>query len=491
LKRLGYRVAIVHVILFFLLIGALSIDSFSLERLSGSRDLGFHMDYPVGWNLSCRGTSVSGNLTMVDPCSKILVLWVRDPGIAPDVILDSIEDAYDEGEVRVVSSERDVVRISGLEAVYMDLDYELKGSKSRKRFICWNSSDSDRLFVAAMSSCKWDETAPLFDQMIASFRDESRVEQLRLSFSSDLGAKGQAWAILLGDLLSSYHYLDSQTLPPRSVNVKAMHLLNPENGSYQLSSSEDISADPPVTAARRAAVVLQILRKDGYNVRLVQSGGQIRLAAEDPEGAWRAVSINPADPDREIGVLVDKASLGLVYDSIEELEGANQMDLGPVEEGQLVQEDCESSRYVELERPEKIDSAWQEELQEILQGYGYGENYQENVFDCSDTAQICCELLQSRGYDARLMMGWEGHSLGKHLWVVVSYPDEPETYVAVETANVDGDRKLVNLGKIAEDRGYFEGIMYNSSAQFTRLHAEEGLSGNEIRFDQIRIGQAS
>ncbi|NPV62012.1 MAG: hypothetical protein HPY61_05170 [Methanotrichaceae archaeon] len=473
------RVAVVHVLLFILLINAVSSNSLSLEPLSESRDLGFSVDCPGQWDISSRGTAVSGNLSVEDPCSKMLISWLRDPGIGPDIILDSIEDAYDEGEVQVVSSERGQMRIGGLEAVYMDLGYEFKSSKSRKRFICWNSSASDRLFVAALSSCNWDETAPIFDVTVASFLDEGRAEQLR--FYSGLDVKDRAWSILLGDLLSSYHYLDPQTLPPRSVSVRVMHLLNPENGSYRLYSSEDISADLPVAAAARAAVVLQILRKEGYNAGLLQSGGQIRLAVEDPAGAWRAVSLNPADPDREMGVLMDRASRGLAYDSIEELEEANRMDLGPIDESQMVQKDCESSRYVELKRPEKIDSAWQQELQDILQGYGYGENYQENSFDCSDTAQICCELLQSRGYDARLMMGWEGHPLGKHLWVVVSYPDEPGTYLAVETANVDGDRKLVNLGKIVEDRGYFEGIMYNSRAQFSRLHAEEGLSSNEIR----------
>jgi hypothetical protein len=33
----------------------------------------------------------------------------------------------------------------------------------------------------------------------------------------------------------------------------------------------------------------------------------------------------------------------------------------------------------------------------------------------------------------------------------------------------------VHLGKIVNDSDYFQGIMYNSSAQFSRMHPEEGI----------------
>jgi hypothetical protein len=61
------------------------------------------------------------------------------------------------------------------------------------------------------------------------------------------------------------------------------------------------------------------------------------------------------------------------------------------------------------------------------------------------------------------------------MWVVVKYPNEADRYVAVETANTDPSKKLVHLGKIVEDSDYFKGIMYNSSAQFSGMHPEEGM----------------
>jgi hypothetical protein len=477
-KQARYCIAILYLLLFFLLLHAVCLSALSLERQRDFQGLDFYFDCLADWDVSGRGTSVSGNLSMEGPCSKISVFWARDPGIDPEIILDSIEDAYEEGDVRVVSAERGKAMLGDINAISLDLDYEFKGCKSKKRFISWNSSASDRLFVATLSTCRWEEDAPLFDRTVASFQDEGQGGQMKLN--SNFVNQDPVWSLLLGDLLSSYHYLDSQTLPPRSVKVLVEHVLIPENGSLQMYSSETLSADPPVTAAKRAAVLLQILQQEGYTTRLVQRSGQIRLAVEDPSDTWRAVSLNPADPDMEIGVLLDGASQGIAYDSIKELEEANRIDISPIEEDKLVQKDCDTSSYVELKRPTGIDTEWQQELQDILEGFEYEEKYQENVFDCSNTAQICCELLQSREYDARLMMGWEGHPLGKHLWVVVSYPDEAGTYVAVETANTDGGKRLVNLGKIAEDLGYFEGIMYDSSAQFSRLHAEEGINVKDI-----------
>jgi len=58
---------------------------------------------------------------------------------------------------------------------------------------------------------------------------------------------------------------------------------------------------------------------------------------------------------------------------------------------------------------------------------------------------------------------------------VVRYPYEVDGYVAVETANTDEKKRLVHLGKVVTDAAYLEGVMYNSSAQFSRLHPVEGM----------------
>lgn len=462
---------IVISLLLFTLLYAVSANALPLESQEDYPDLDIHFDRPAELDLSAAGNPISGNLSMEGSCSHISVAWIRDPGIDPGSILETIKNAYNAGEVKTISSQRDEKVLAGFKASCMDLEYEFKEIKSKKRFWAWNSSSSDRLFLASFSTCRWENAEEMFDQTMVSFRDTAEKEPLKISS----GMKDRLWSLLLGDLLSSYHYRDSQLLPPQSADVQAKHLLSPRNGTYQLDSSESISADPPRVAAVRAAAVLAILRREGYTARLVQRGGQIRLGVQEPSGKWRAVSVNPSRPDRAIGVLLEEPFQGLAYDSIEDWEEENGSDAGPIEEAKLVQKDCDPSRYVELNRPKEINSTWQQELQSILDSYEYPEKYQKDVFDCSDTAQICCELLESKGYDARLMMAWEEHPLGNHLWVVVSYPDQAGTNVTVETAITNGDQELIHLGKITAEDNYLKGIMYNSSKHFSRLHPEESI----------------
>ena len=73
------------------------------------------------------------------------------------------------------------------------------------------------------------------------------------------------------------------------------------------------------------------------------------------------------------------------------------------------------------------------------------------------------------------MLSYKGHPLEEHMWVVVEAPNEKGRYVAIETANVDENKRLVNLGRVVSDEAYFRGIMYNTSEQFSRLHPEEGI----------------
>ncbi len=126
------------------------------------------------------------------------------------------------------------------------------------------------------------------------------------------------------------------------------------------------------------------------------------------------------------------------------------------------------------ERPSSENKSWTENLQKVLDSYDYGQSYRENVFDCSNTSQICWSILQGKGYDARLMMSYKGHPLDPHMWVVVRYPYEAERYVAIEATNTDKSKKLIHLGMITMKDDYYKGIMYNTSAQFSWLHPEEG-----------------
>lgn len=470
------------------------------DGLKNFDDMGFSFQYPAQWSVhSASGdhdhedeegnSQASGKLELNGPRVRISINWTRDPGISPETILDQIEKTYNSGEVKIISSKRGEVTMKGEpeRARVMSLSYELKDCKSSKRFAVWNSSRSDRLFLASISSpgCSSEleqstgtASAALFDSLISSFTDREERTQLTLGPRSN----DEEWTLVLGDLLSSYHYSQSKTLPARIARVQVLHTLLPVNGTYQLDSQEVIWVDLPNDAALRAGSVQSLLLREGYDARLAQRSGEIGVAVQDPSGSWQLISVNPAKPEKSVGVLANGTREALIYESLEELAEENRMDIkglnldtGDIDIDKLMQKDCEPSRYVELMQPSDVDESWEESLQKVLEGYDYDEHYQENVFDCSNTAQICWSVLQGKGYDARLMMSWKGHPLGPHLWVVVPYPYEEGRYVAVETANTDGDMKLVHLGKVATDNDYYRGIMYNSSAQYSRLHPEEGM----------------
>ncbi|VVB72992.1 Uncharacterised protein [uncultured archaeon] len=283
------------------------------------------------------------------------------------------------------------------------------------------------------------------------------------------------WPLVLGDLLSSYHYREDRTLPGRTVHVQVGFELSPQDGIYVLDSWEELWTDPPETAAARASAVAQILQQAGYDARLAQARGEIAVAVLDPSKKWLHISVNPASPERMVGVLANGTMEAVMYSDFADLA----QDNGIVESfdlDRMVQKDCETSRYVELKAMAKTDQSWLEGLREALASYDYDKYYEENVFDCSNTAQICWSVLQQKGYDARLMMTYGGHPLDPHMWIVVRYPGEADGYVAVETANTDENKRLVHLGRLVEDAAYLQGIMYNSSIQFSRLHPEEGMN---------------
>jgi len=79
-------------------------------------------------------------------------------------------------------------------------------------------------------------------------------------------------------------------------------------------------------------------------------------------------------------------------------------------------------------------------------------------------------LLEGARYDASLMTGYEGHPLWDRVWVVVKYP-ESDGYVAVETLGGCG----AGLGNVVFEEVYGEGIMYNTSLQYSHLHPEIGM----------------
>lgn len=461
-------------VLFVLLLTATSCSSAS-DGLSAYNGMGFAFRYPSDWTISALGDQVTGNVSVMDSCTRVAIAWVRDPGLRPSDILDQIANTYDKGEVEILSKERDEVSVQGREVETLDLSYKFKDYSAKKRLAAW-TSESDRLFFASMSSFSIDYSRyeEVFNHVLGTFQDKMPKETTLEARS----VQDDVWAVVLGDLLASCHYMDQPAYSTMTLYVEASHSLIPINDSYRVSSSDKIRSEMSTEAITRAEVVQRLLQASGYNAALIQKGGQIWVVAEDPSGRWQSVSVNPKEPWRMAGALVvgQDGYSGLLYKNSKDLTEDNLVTLdGPIDFNHYLQKDCDPSRYVELKGPANENITWMNGLQRVLEGYNYPKKYQENVFDCSNTSQICWALLKSKGYDAKLMFSYRDHPLGRHMWVVVRYPYENQRYVAVEATNTNGNGDLLHLGRMVSKGDYLKGIMYNTSKQFSRLHPEEGL----------------
>lgn len=463
----------------FLIIALLSITPSSSSAAAGLSDysgMGFTFRYPSDWAISVSGNQVSGNISVMDSCASIAIDWMRDPGLTPESILDQVAKTYNQGEVEILSKDQGKVLIQGREVETLDISYRFKDQNAKKRLAAWTSEGSDRMFFASMSSCSADYLANevVFDRVLGSFQDlDSREITLEARSVQD-----DIWAIVLGDLLASCHYKSQSSFSSMSVYTAAAHSLIPVNGSYRLMSSEKIRAEMSLRTVVRAAVVQKLLQARGYNAALNQKGGQIWVVAEDPSERWQSVSLNPKESWRMVGALVvgQEGYSGLLYNTSEELVADNSLALNShMDSNESVMKDVDPSRYEELKSPAGVNSTWTDELQRVLDGYSYPKKYQENVFDCSNTSQICWAILKSKGYDAKLMFSDTNHPLGRHMWVVVRYPYEDNRYVAIEATITNGIGDLTHLGRVILKDAYFKGIMYNTSMQFSWLHPEEGV----------------
>lgn len=450
----------------------------------------FSITYPAVWKISNDATSsnISGNISLGESCNHFSLYWTRDPGTSPKEILDQIEDNYNRGGVSISSAKRKTMGMQEQFVETLTLTYEFRDSKRTRIFAVWNSSLSDRMFIAAFSGCvnldsvDRNEGAMPFERIISSFNDLGRHEKISLNQRPSTGA----WPIVLEDLLSSYHYRDSDFPPAWGVHTQVDHELSWINGSYSLNSRESIWSDPPKTAISRAGAVLHILQQAGYRARPVQRSGEIGVAVYDPDGKWVQISIDPEDPARRVGLFGNETGEVLVYPNYNDLARENGIErdtescikshiCNDMNLDGIVQKDCEPSCYVELKQADQVSNSWLKGLRDVLKSHEYRRYYEKDIFDCSSTTQICWSTLTEKGYDARLMLSYKGHPLKDHMWIVVEAPYEKGRYVAIETANVDEKMWLVNLGRVVADKEYFRGIMYNSSAQFSWMHPDEGM----------------
>ena len=462
--------------LIFSVILALSYCTLASEELSDYQGNSISFQYPSSWTVSQSGSNVAGNISLTNSCSKINLMWMRDPGFSPESIFDQIRKVYDQDEVEVVSSSGGEITVSGKKAKTLELLYKFKEYSAKRHFAVWRSNESDRLFLLSASDCPEEESFGVegISGILATFKDsEDREVSLEPRSSQE-----DEWAILLGDLLASYHYHDQSAVKSMSIYVEAIHSLIPKNGSYSLFSEEMIHGEMPENAVIRTAVVQDILMDFGYDTKIIQGVGKIWIAVLDPSSKWQSISLNPKEPWRMLGVLTNKSEgyQGLIYNDTKELVDDNWPKVKvPLGFDSYVQKDVDPSRHVQLERPNQVNKSWADELQGTLDSYSYPQKYQENIFDCSNTSQISWAFLEAKGYDARLMFSYKDHPLGQHMWVVVRYPYEEESYVAVEATNANGKSDLMHLGKLTFDDKYYHGIMFNTSMQYSWLHPEEGM----------------
>ncbi|MDD1741835.1 MAG: hypothetical protein LUQ47_00745 [Methanotrichaceae archaeon] len=461
------KMQIISIVFFF---GLLYLYPAQAQEMADFEQSNIFFKYPASWELNESGNSSSGNLMIDESCDKIFLNWTIDPGVSPRIILDKIQETYEGSGIEVVSSRQGQIQMRKQEASTLNFTYLFQGHQAKKFFAAWNSSRSNRFFLASISGCGSSLNPQPLDTLIKSFLDTT--EGLMLKF--DPKSETDAWSIILGDLLSSYHYKDLRVLPPNQISIQVFHSLAQEANGYQIDSQQVIRASKPLLALARAKAVSALLQLNGYQVKLIQKGNEISLAVFNPSGMWQPVSINPADPGSSIGVLIDVPYDAVIFQDLEDQQAKEMQAINTRQIEEILVKDVESSRIMDLKSPANIDPAWLEDLEGFLESYDYNEPYQEGIFDCSNTAQIAWSLLKDNGYDARLLMSWNTHPLGEHLWVVLKYPGETDSYVAIETANTE-NKKLNFLGQIVDDAKYYHGIMYNSSNHYSRLHPEEGM----------------
>lgn len=106
------------------------------------------------------------------------------------------------------------------------------------------------------------------------------------------------------------------------------------------------------------------------------------------------------------------------------------------------------------------DTNFSQNLQDILSGYRYTENYSAGRFDCMDTTIIATRIMQEYGYNpstlARFALkGWDGDS---HMWLAVS--DGKGRFAFIETcAFASGKPVMGELVSLEQSANYASGYV--------------------------------
>ncbi|HII07255.1 MAG TPA: hypothetical protein HA349_08075 [Methanotrichaceae archaeon] len=442
------------------------------EDANRHRGANFSFELPPGWKATCDGDRNEGKLTLKGPCTLTSIGWFEDSGVDPESILRQVGKAYRSGSLRfpVLTAEQgETVAVDGQSASSLNVYYRYGGDESQKRLVAWNSPVSGRFFYASFWSCAetWDENLEMFEEVLGSFRDERSERYVVLEPRS---TTLDGWGTILQETLKSYHFKSVATPPNPEVGVKVVMKTHREGGQVnQLASEEIVSLtrgtyDPP----RERSLQKQLIDR-GYGAAILRRGGAFWVVVKDAEGNWQAISSAAPGTEKGLGTLVppdeNEWYRGLVVDGSKGTTGENAS-----QDQAVIEKDCDPPRQVHLKPMTEVNLTWILDLRDLLDLYSYS---QEGTDPGSfQRAQVCWALLEREGYDARLVTGYEGHTLHPGMWVVVRHPGE-EGHIAVKTA-VDGDHR--GLGEIVCSAERFEGIAYETCLQYSCLHPENGLS---------------
>jgi hypothetical protein len=137
------------------------------------------------------------------------------------------------------------------------------------------------------------------------------------------------------------------------------------------------------------------------------------------------------------------------------------------------------------------DAIFSQNLQDILNGYRYTENYSAGRFDCMDTTIIATRVLQEYGYNPSTMArfvpkGWDGNS---HMWLAVS--DGKGRFAFIETgANATGQPVLGELVTAEQSTNYASGYVLFNPMRVVQCfgYSEDRFLSNLGKVEKTAIG---
>lgn len=137
------------------------------------------------------------------------------------------------------------------------------------------------------------------------------------------------------------------------------------------------------------------------------------------------------------------------------------------------------------------DANFSQNLQDILNGYRYTENYSAGRFDCMDTTIIATRILQDYGYNPSTMARFalKGGDESSHMWLAVS--DGKGCFAFIETgAFASGRPVLGEMISAEQSANYTSGYVLFSPMRVVVCfgYSEERLLSGQDKVEKIAPG---